>query len=226
VDQRRRQRRRSGIGTERQIRGIVDRNQGGRPIRLRGTSGRLECRRRGTAWTGRLEQHAHRTFAARADAEQDVVGAAHVVLDRARHAALQDLLRVELEIRFQAAAAEQPQVAAVGHDEHACSRLAIGRAGRRNHGRENTRLLPRGRSLEQQFKTRVEACVEAGHGHARHCFKTQGVRVNNIQIVLHRIVCRISVRPSRVEHTAAILLNSAQVMSNRHVRACCSSAAG
>jgi hypothetical protein len=109
----------------------------------------------------RLEQHAHRTFASGADAEQNIVRAAHVVLDRARNSALQHLLRVKLEIRFEAAAAEQPQIAAVGHDEHACARLAVRRARRGHHGRKHAGNRSDGCALQEQFEARVEPHVGA-----------------------------------------------------------------
>ena len=58
-------------------------------------------------------------------------------------------LCMKLQIRFQTAAAEQTQVAAVGHDQHARAGLAVGRAGRRDHGGEHPLHRLRRRPLEQ-----------------------------------------------------------------------------
>jgi hypothetical protein len=163
-DQHGRQRRRGIVRSKRDIRRFMYCNQRRRLSRPRRAAGRGECRRRGAAGTRRLEQHAHRAFAPRANAEQDIVGSAHVVFDGARHSALQDLLRMQHKVGFEAAAAEQPDEAAVGPYGHAGAGFAVGRAGRRDHGREYARSL-RGLVCQEQFETRVEAHVEASDRH-------------------------------------------------------------
>ena len=49
--------------------------------------------------------------------------------------------RMDAEIGLEASAAQQADIAAVGHDEHACARLAIRRARRGHHGRKFERRL-------------------------------------------------------------------------------------
>jgi hypothetical protein len=79
---------------------------------------------------------------------------------------------VQLEIRFEAAAAEKAEEAAVGQDEHPRSRFAVGGTCRRDHGGKNPGFLSGGHVIQEQFETRVEAHVAAGSMHWHLYFKT------------------------------------------------------
>ncbi len=72
----------------------IETKQAGAPVRVMRTR-RRECSRGLARAVPGLEQHPHRALASRADAEQNIIRTAHVVLDRPRHAAVDDLLRVK-----------------------------------------------------------------------------------------------------------------------------------
>jgi hypothetical protein len=91
-----------------------------------------------------------------ADTEQDIVRPAHVVFNRARDAAGDHLLRMQLEIRFETSAAEQPDIAAIGHDQHARAGLAIRGSGRCYGGGEHSRHGLWRRALQQQLEAGIQ----------------------------------------------------------------------
>src|SRR5258708_14690854 len=70
---------------------------------------------------------------------------------------------MDLQVRFEAAAAQQANVAAVCHQQHARARFAISGSRRRNHGREHARCVRVRGTLEQEFQTGIKTNFHGAH---------------------------------------------------------------
>jgi hypothetical protein len=111
-----------------------------------------------------LQQHPHGALTAAADAEQQVVLAAHVVARQVRNTGRQHLACVLDQVHFETPARQQAVQLRAGRDQHLRAGLAVGRTLGRDHGREDEGIAL-GLQFAEITQQRREGCCEGmNHG--------------------------------------------------------------